>query len=82
MVTVDLVPAVHLRKVWNMKVDEKKVEMYMARLCLRKQDLAKLAGISPGTVTKVLAGYEVTARTAGKIAKGMGLEVEEILLEG
>lgn len=79
MVTVDLVPAVHLRKVWNMKVDEKKVEMYMARLCLRKQDLCKIAGLSSATVTKVMHGYEVTARTAGKIAKGLGLEVEEIL---
>ena len=79
---VALAAAEPMRRVWDMKVDEKKLEMFMARLCLRKQDLARLAGISPGTVTKVLAGYEVTARTAGKIAKGMGLEVEEILLEG
>ena len=64
-----------------MKVDERKLEMYMARLCLRKQDLAKIAGISAVTVTKVMHGYEVTARTAGKIARGLGLEVEEILME-
>ena len=77
-----MVQAVRLRKVCNMKVDERKLEMYMARLCLRKQDLARLSGLSSSTITKVLAGYDVTARTAGRIAKGMGLEVEEIIVEG
>lgn len=65
-----------------MKVDEKKVEMYIARLCLRKQDLAKLAGVSAATITKVMGGYEITPRSAGLIAKGLGLEVEDILMEG
>lgn len=66
-----------------MKVDEKKVEMYMARQYMRKQDLAKLSGLSASTITKVLAGRrEVTARSAGLIAKGLGLEVEDILMEG
>jgi transcriptional regulator with XRE-family HTH domain len=65
-----------------MKVDEKKIEMYMARQYMRKQDLARLSGLSSSTITKVLAGREVTARSAGLIAKGLGLEVEEILMEG
>jgi plasmid maintenance system antidote protein VapI len=65
-----------------MKIDEKLLEMFMARLCLRKQDLAKISGVSAATISKVMSGYEVSARTAGRIAKGMGLEVEEILMEG
>lgn len=56
--------------------------MFLARNCMRKQDLATISGLSTATITKVMAGFEVTARTAGRIAKGLGVEVEDVLTEG
>lgn len=58
-----------------MRIDRVKLAAEMARADLNVNRLAELAGVSRGTVTSVKSGKACSARTAEKIAKGLGVNV-------
>ena len=51
----------------------------MAKSCLNVGDLAKQAGMPRPTLNNVLAGKSVRPETLGLVAKGLQIDVTEIL---
>lgn len=64
-----------------MKVDRKKIELLMAKDCLSTADIADKARITSQTVRRAISGKQIKPKTVGKIAKTLGVDVTEILLE-
>lgn len=62
-----------------MKANRKKLEMAMAKACMSTAELEKTSGLKRPTLNNVITGRNVTPATLGKVAKGLGVEVEEIL---
>lgn len=60
-----------------MKIDPKKLELCLARECKSLSDLRD--GTSPQTLQRIRAGEGVKPRTAGRIAKALGVDVTDIL---
>lgn len=63
-----------------MKVDREKIDIARARACIKHKDLIK-NGIPKSTLSRALNGYDLRPETVGKIAKALGVDVTEILLE-
>lgn len=61
-----------------MKLDKEKIELLRANKCMTVVQLAHAAGIS---VTPLIYCKNVKPITAGKIAKALGVPVEELLAE-
>ena len=61
--------------------DTKKIENARVINGLAKKNLAKKAGISPGTYTQILNGENLYPPTIKKVADALGLEMEEIYIE-
>lgn len=61
-----------------MKLSKSKLETIRARQCLKVSDVAKLAGVSLRTISKQ-AYIEIGPVTAGKIARALNVDIEEIL---
>lgn len=64
-----------------MKADRKKLELAMARACLSTAELTKKSKMPRSTVNGVISGRSAKPGTIGKIAKALGVDVAEILLE-
>ena len=64
-----------------MKINSKKVEMVLADRCMLYTDLAKKSNLSPFTITRMRTGAEVNPSTVGKIAKALGVTVQELKLQ-
>lgn len=64
-----------------MKANRRKVELIMAIACLNTSILAKLTGMPRMTVYNVISGRGVTTVSMGKVAKALGVSVEDILEE-
>lgn len=62
-----------------MRINADKLKLEMAKKCLTSSDLMAIAGISKTTYLNVLKGKEVKPVTAGRIAKGLGIPIEELL---
>lgn len=60
-----------------MRIDRQKYELAKARACMGQKELIE-AGIPQGTLAGVLQ-KEVSPKTAGKIAKALGVDVTEII---
>ena len=63
----------------RMRIDPKKLEICLARACKSRSDLRD--GTSPQTLLRIHNGEEVGTKTAGRIAKALGVDVTEILEE-
>ena len=63
----------------KMQISNKKVELAMAKKCLTITQAAEQAGISRQRFSIILNQKNVTPRTAGNIARGIGVDVTEIL---
>lgn len=63
-----------------MKLNRQKYEIARARACMSFNDLIK-AGISKGTLCRVIGGDDARPETIGKIAKALGVDVIEIIKE-
>lgn len=63
-----------------MKLDKRKLECAMANSCMNSYDLAEKTGLNYQTVRKAPL-QNVKPRTAGLIAKALGVDVTEILEE-
>ena len=63
-----------------MKLDKRKIDLYRARKCMTTEELAETAKVSQTTIRK---GYKekISVNTVGKIAKALGVDVKEIIVE-
>lgn len=62
-----------------MRIDRVKLITEMARADLNGKQLGELAGISRVTVSSVKGGRSCSEETAYKIARALGVDVEELL---
>jgi len=67
-----------------MKIDTHKLEMQMARNCVRNIDLAARENKTPAhvsaTIRNARAGRDLMPATVGWIARGIGVTIEDIIL--
>lgn len=64
-----------------MKLNHKKIELAMAHKPVRLKDLLAEAGISRQTFYGVMHGKRCTPYTAGRLARALGVDAEDILEE-
>lgn len=63
-----------------MKINTNKLKIAMARACMNTVELQKKAGIPRSTVDNAISKNKgVRPATAGRIAKALGIDVEEII---
>lgn len=64
-----------------MKIDTNKVVLLLAEQEMTKTDLAEKCGIARQNISIILGRGSCTPTTAGKLAKGLGVPVSEIMKE-
>ena len=62
-----------------MKVDRKKLELAMARVCMDSKCLAETSGLPRPTLNNAIAGKGIRPSTLGRIAKALGVEPADIM---
>lgn len=62
-----------------MRISKKKIECVMARKALTTIEVAKKSGVSRQNFSTVKLRGTCTPITAGKIARGLGVDVAEII---
>lgn len=62
-----------------MKLNRKKLELAMARVCMNSADLPNASGLPRPTVQNAIVGKSVRPATAGKIARALGVDPAEII---
>ena len=62
-----------------MRLDRKKIDLSMARKSIAVSDLAKVYGVSRARMHTIICQRDVTTRTAGRLAKALGVDVTEIM---
>lgn len=68
-----------LKKEEKMRLDRYKLLVKMAKKDMTTVRLAEIAGVSRMTISGVRCGKSCTAKTAGKIAQALGVDVTEIM---
>lgn len=63
-----------------MRVDRDKLMLAMANACMNTSDLEKATQMPRPTLNNVITGRSVRTKTIGKVAKALGIPVENILL--
>lgn len=64
-----------------MKVDNKRLEIAMARACMNIDDVVKAADMPRPTVNNAIQGRNIRPATVGRIAKALCVDVTEIIKE-
>lgn len=62
-----------------MKIDSRRINTQLARQGMTKADLAKKSGLMPQNVSTIIRRGTCEPRTAGKIARALGVDVEELI---
>lgn len=62
-----------------MKINKDKVRLAMAKACMSMPDVAKKAEMPYSTTVQAMRGRCTSPCTAGRIAKALNVDVEEIL---
>lgn len=62
-----------------MTINATKIETLLAKRCMTKAELARKCGISRQNISTIVLRGTCEPKTAGKIAVGLGVQVEEIL---
>lgn len=62
-----------------MRIDRAKLASALANSGLKVYELAELSSLSRGTVTAIKNGKSCSTETACKLAKGLGLSLDQIL---
>lgn len=62
-----------------LKIERNKLELAMARACMNSEDLQRAAQLPRPTLNNAITGRSVSPRTAGRIAKALGVDVAEIV---
>ena len=65
-----------------MRIDSMKVEMMIAEQGLTKVALSEKSGITRQNISTIIRRGTCEPRTAGKLAAGLGIDLEEIILKG
>lgn len=64
-----------------MKINVNKIKVILAERSMTRAELAAGCGISRQNISTILTRGTCELKTAGKIAKGLGIPVEEIMKE-
>lgn len=64
-----------------MIADRKKLELAMAKACIYPKDLPALSEMPRTTVNRVITGRSVRPGTLGRIARALGVDPADILVE-
>lgn len=64
-----------------MKADRNKIYLAMAKACLTTGELAVKTEMPSSSISNVIAGRSVRPATLGRVAKALGVSVNEILEE-
>lgn len=62
-----------------MKIDEKKLELELARKCMNISDLVRASNVSRTAIYKILNGRSTGTAMAGRIAKALGVDILDII---
>lgn len=62
-----------------MRVDRAKFAAELAKADLNVKILAERSGVSRATITAIRSGKSCSNETAGKLAAGLGVSIEEIM---
>lgn len=65
-----------------MRADKEKLFLAMANACMNTAQLQETSGLPRPSVNNVISGRGVRPATIGKVAKALGVKVEEILQKG
>ena len=63
-----------------MILNKTRIEMLLAERCMKKAALAEKSGISSANISSILRREKCQPHTVGKLAKGLGVAVEEIIV--
>lgn len=64
-----------------MKLDVPKIKLILAEREMNQSDLAKKCGVNRQQINNILSRGSCTLKTMGKIAKALGVPVQEIVKE-
>ena len=64
-----------------MKIDTFKIKMILAEAEMTRADLAAKCGISRQNISTILTRGTCALKSVGKIAKGLGIPVSDIVIE-
>lgn len=62
-----------------MRIDKQKLNVILAEKGLTIGEAAKKSGLSRGRYTLIINSESVRPKTAGKIAQGLGVHIEDII---
>ena len=62
-----------------MNIKNQKIETILAETGMTKVDLSKLCGISRQNISTIVRRGTCAPKTAGKLARGLGVQVSEIV---
>lgn len=67
----------------NMRINVHKLELALAKSCMKYSDLRSHGQVSSATLAKIRndANYDVRTDIVGKIAKAIGIPVEDLIFE-
>lgn len=65
-----------------MNLDVWKIKLILAEKGLSQSDLAKKTGVTRQQISQIFARRNCSLRTAGKLAKGLGVPISDIVEEG
>lgn len=63
-----------------MRVNLERLDLLLAQQCKTVSDLR--AELSPQTLARIRRGQDVLPKTAGKLARGLGVDVSDIIEKG
>ena len=63
----------------NMRLNQSKVKLFMAKMCINQTQLATAAACSKQTISAVMNGRSCRPDLLGRISKAQGVEPEEII---
>ena len=64
-----------------MKINAHKIKLILAEMEMTRSDLAAKCGISRQNISTILTRGTWELKTAGKLAKGLGVPLDEIVKE-
>lgn len=64
-----------------MKLDVPKIKLILAEREMNQSDMAKKCGVNRQQINNILSRGSCTLKTMGKIAKALGVPVQEIVKE-
>ena len=62
-----------------MIANKKKVEIAMAKACITRNELQEKSDVGMNQIKAMISGKSVRPCTFGKVAKALGVEVEELI---